>query len=108
MHTIHYKKFKGEIENYVAQGRNIFESRIDRVFQMLTIKTQLNRSKIRKKDGYHPAHLLFILTLLPMLKLQPSIVSARSSGITGAVPEKMPFIDSNGPTLAGVHFCTKS
>jgi hypothetical protein len=70
MHTTHYKKFKGEIENYVTKGRNIFESRIDRVFQMLTIKTQLNRSKIRKKDGYHPAHLLFILTLLPMLKLK--------------------------------------
>ena len=70
MHTTHYRKFKGEIENYVAKGRNIFESRIDRIFHMLNIKTQLNRSKIRKKDGYHPAHLLFILTLLPMLKLK--------------------------------------
>lgn len=70
MHTTNYKKFKGEIENYVTKGKNIFESRIDRIFHMLKIKTQLNRSKIRKKGGYHPAHLLFILTLLPMLKIK--------------------------------------
>ena len=70
MDTANYKKFKGEIENYVTKGKNILESRIDRIFHMLNIKTQLNRSKIRKKDGYHPAHLLFILTLLPMLKIK--------------------------------------
>jgi hypothetical protein len=33
MHTTKYKKFKGEIENYVTKGSNIFESRIDRIFQ---------------------------------------------------------------------------
>jgi hypothetical protein len=70
MHTTNYKKFKGEIENYVTKGKNIFESRIDRTFRMLNVKTHLNHTKIRKKDGYHAAHLLFMLTLLPMLKIK--------------------------------------
>ena len=70
MHTTNYKKFKGEIENYVSKSGNIFESKIDRVFSMLRFKTYLNRTKIKKKDGYHTAHLLFILTLLPILKIR--------------------------------------
>ena len=70
MHTTNYKKFKGEIENYVTKGKNIFESRIDRTFRMLNVKTHLNHTKIRKKDGYHAAHLLFMLTVLPMLKIK--------------------------------------
>ena len=69
MHTTNFKKFKGEIENYLAKEKNIFESQIDRVFRMLHLKTQLNRAKIRKKDGYHAAHLLLILTLLPLLRI---------------------------------------
>jgi hypothetical protein len=31
MYTTKRKKFKGEIENYLAKEKNIFESRIDRV-----------------------------------------------------------------------------
>jgi 3-dehydroquinate dehydratase len=52
MYTTNCKKFKGEIENYLSKEKNIFESRIDRAFRMLHFKTQLNRAKIRKKDGY--------------------------------------------------------
>ena len=74
MYTTKCKKFKGEIENYLDKEKNIFESRIDRAFYMLNLKTQLNRVKIKKKDGYHAAHLLFILTLLPLLKI-PTIHS---------------------------------
>ncbi len=69
MYTTNYKKFKGEIENYVNNSNNIFESRIDHAFSMLKIRTNLSRTKIKKKDGYHAAHLLFILTLLPLLKI---------------------------------------
>ena len=69
MHTTNYKKFKGEIENYVTKEKNIFESRIDRAFRALNFKTQLNLVKIIKKDGYHAAHLLYILALLPLLKI---------------------------------------
>ena len=69
MHTTNYKKFKGEIENYVTKEKNIFESRIDRTFRALNFKTQLNLVKIIKKDGYHAAHLLYILALLPLLKI---------------------------------------
>jgi len=69
MHTTNCRKFKGEIENYLAKEKNIFDSRIDRAFRMLNFKTQLNRAKIKKKDGYHAAHLLFKLILLPLLKI---------------------------------------
>ena len=69
MHTTNCKKFKGEIEKYLAKEKNIFESRIERAFHMLHIKTKLNQSKIRKKQGHHPAHLLFIMTLLPLFKI---------------------------------------
>lgn len=51
MHTTNYKEFKGEIENYVNNGNNIFESRIDHAFVMLKIRTNLSRTKIKKKDG---------------------------------------------------------
>jgi hypothetical protein len=69
MHSTNCKKFKGEIEKYLSKEKNIFESRMDRVFRMLNIKTTLNQANIRKKDGYHASHLLFILSLLPLLKI---------------------------------------
>ena len=74
MYTIKCKKFKGEIESYLSKEKNIFESRIDQVFRMLNIKTTLNQANIRKKDGYHASHLLFILSLMPLLKI-PTIHS---------------------------------
>ena len=74
MYTTKCKKFKGEIENYLSKEKNIFESRMERVFRMLHIKTQLNRASIRKKDGYHTSQLLFILSLLPLFKM-PTIHS---------------------------------
>ncbi|MCD6569438.1 MAG: hypothetical protein J7L53_01915 [Deltaproteobacteria bacterium] len=72
MHTTNCRRFKGEIENYVSKEKNIFESKIDRAFSMLKFKTYLSRTKIAKKDGYHAAHLLFILVLLPILKIRNS------------------------------------
>ena len=69
MYTTKCKKFKGEIGTYLSKEKNIFESRMDRVFRMLNIKTKLNQANIRKKDGYHASHLLFILSLLPLLKI---------------------------------------
>ena len=69
MHNTNQIKFKGEIEKYVNKSGNIFESKIDRVFSFLKIKTCLNRTNIKKYDGYSAAHLLFVLTLLPLLKI---------------------------------------
>ena len=70
MHITNHQKFKGEIENYVRNEENIFESRFDRAFSALNIKTHLCRTKIKKEDGYPAAHLLFILTILPLLKIK--------------------------------------
>jgi len=74
MYTTKCKKFKGEIETYLSKEKNIFESRMDRVFRMLSIQTNLNQANIRKKDGYHALHLLFIVSLLTLLKI-PTIHS---------------------------------
>jgi len=69
MYTTKCKKFKGEIETYLSKEKHIFESRMDRLFRMLNIKTKLNQANIRKKDGFHASHLLFVLSLLPLLKI---------------------------------------
>jgi hypothetical protein len=68
--TTNAAKFKGEIENYLRKGQNHLDSRIDRVFTSLKIKTLLCRANIIKKDGYHASHLLLVLTILPMLKIK--------------------------------------
>ena len=62
-------KFKGEIENYLRNSQNNLESKIDQAFSALKYKTSLCKANIIKKDGYHAAHLLFILLMLPMLKI---------------------------------------
>ena len=63
-------KFKGEIENYLRNGQNKFDSKIDHAFNALKIKTWLCRTQITKKDGYPTAHLLFVLFIMPVLKLK--------------------------------------
>ena len=65
-----HQKFKGEIENYLRKGPNHIDYRMDRAFSSLKIKTWLCKASIIKKDGYHAAHLLLILTMLPMLKIK--------------------------------------
>ena len=64
------KKFKGEIENYLRKGQNNIDSKIQSVFSSLKFKTWLCRSNIFKKDGYHASHVLFILFILPLLKIK--------------------------------------
>ena len=64
------KKFKGEIENYLRNSQNQFECKIDRLFTTLKVKTWLCRTNIIKKDGYPTSHLLFVLFMLPLLKLK--------------------------------------
>ena len=62
-------KFKGEIENYLRNGHNSFDSKIDQTFSCLKVKTWLSRTNIIKKDGYHASHLLFVLFMLPIFKI---------------------------------------
>ena len=70
MVTTKCKNFKGEIENYVVNGQNNFDSKVSKVFSSLNLKTCLCRANIIKRDGYHASHLLFILIVLPMLKIK--------------------------------------
>ena len=46
------KKFKGEIENYLRNRQNQFESKIDRLLVSLRLKAWLRHNNIIKKDGY--------------------------------------------------------
>ncbi|MCP4297590.1 MAG: transposase [Proteobacteria bacterium] len=69
MNTLKRIKFKGEIAHYLDQNQNLFHSTVDDAFKKLKTKTALCRANIRKKDGYHTFHLLFVLTMLPILKL---------------------------------------
>jgi hypothetical protein len=70
MSTTNIKKFKGEIENYLNNHQNIFESKIDGVFRSLKFKTWLSRSRIIKKDGYGASHTLFILLMMPLIQIK--------------------------------------
>ena len=65
MNTVIANRFKGEIQRYIEKSKGPFESKIREAFGTLNIKTILCRSNIVKKDGYHAAHLLFILLLMP-------------------------------------------
>ncbi len=65
-----YKRFRGEIENYLRGNQGYFESRIDTVFSSLKFGTWLSRTNIRKQEGYHASHVLFILILLPLLRIK--------------------------------------
>ena len=69
MFTTKCRKFKGEIESYLRIGQHHFDVKIDRAFCSLKIKTWLCRSEILKRDGYPASHLLLILFMLPVLRL---------------------------------------
>jgi len=49
MNTGNCKKFKGEIEGYLAKEKSIFESRIDRAFSMLNLGTHLIKTYRNKQ-----------------------------------------------------------
>ena len=70
MHTTTSRVFKGEIEEYLDKEGRIFETKIDEGFTRLGLRTQMNKAKIIKKDGYHAAQILFVLVLLPLLKIR--------------------------------------
>ncbi len=69
MFTKNCKNFKGAIENYLGNQTNNFESKMDTAFSSLKVKTWLCKSNIIKKDGWHASHLLFVLIMLPLLKI---------------------------------------
>jgi hypothetical protein len=70
MTTVNQKKFKGEIERYLLKTSHNFDSKIKEVFKTLKVKTCLCQSNIIKRDGYHSAHVLFVLIMFPLLKLE--------------------------------------
>ncbi len=69
MNNTNLKKFKGEIERYLATEQKTFDTKIEQVLKNLRIGTLLAMTKIRKQAGYHALHLLFILINLPFLQI---------------------------------------
>jgi len=70
MSTTKSGEFKGEIGNYLLQNQNNFDFKIDRTFSTLKMKTSLCKTRIFKSQGYAASQLLFVLFILPMLKLK--------------------------------------
>jgi len=79
MHTRNCRNFKGEIEFYLKKGQNVYDSKIDSVFQSLKFKTSYCNSR-------------------------PSILSAENSGNNGRDVERTPITGSNRiPVTGGEH-----
>jgi hypothetical protein len=70
MNTTNLKKFKGEIEQYLATEQKTFDTKMARLFDSLRIGTLLALTKIRKQEGYHAFSLLFTLINLPFLQIR--------------------------------------
>lgn len=69
MNTTNLRTFKGEIEQYLTTEQANFDSKIARLFRSLRIGTLLALTRIRKQDGYHALHLLFVLVNLPFMRI---------------------------------------
>lgn len=89
--TTNCRKFKGEIENYLINGQNNFELKIDNAFSSLSFKTWLCRTNIRKQDGYHASHLLFMLIILPLLKIKTVNIFCRKQWLHWSTSKKDTF-----------------
>jgi hypothetical protein len=70
MITTKCRKFKGEIENYLRISNHNFDVKMDRAFSSVKVRTLLCQSNILKRDGYSAAHLLLVVTMLPVLRLK--------------------------------------
>jgi len=70
MSNKNFRQFKGEIENYLNKEQNNISLKIDDCLSDLKTKTLLCKSNIFKKDGFHAAHLLFVLLIMPLIKVK--------------------------------------
>jgi len=63
-------KFKGEIETYLKNRPNNPDIKFNQAFRCLKIRTCMCQTNIFKHDGYPAAHILFVLLILPLLKIK--------------------------------------
>ncbi|MBF0477043.1 MAG: transposase [Deltaproteobacteria bacterium] len=63
-------KFKGDVENYLSKSHNNIELIADRLLTLFNVKTIMGQCHIRKREGVHPADILFLLIIIPLLKLK--------------------------------------
>ena len=108
MRTTKCQKFKGEIENYLRNGQNNFDVKIDRALSSLKFKSWLCKSNIVKRDGYPSAHIILILFILPLLRLKTVNSFVIKNGINGLWPAKTLSIDSKHGHIVGDPCCTRS
>ena len=70
MPTTNCIKFKGEVENYLRNRPDNPDIKFNGAFRSLNFRTWLCRSNITKKDGYSAHHLLFVLLIMPLLRVK--------------------------------------
>ncbi|MBF0495583.1 MAG: hypothetical protein HQK58_03250 [Deltaproteobacteria bacterium] len=63
-------KFKGDVDNYLSKSHNNIELIADRLLTLFNVKTIMGQCHIRQREGVHPADTLFLLIIIPLLKLK--------------------------------------
>jgi hypothetical protein len=104
MHTRNYQNFKGEIEVYLKNGQNVYDSKIDSVFQSLKFKTGSAGQTLKSKKGITLRVSCSHCFCCPYCNSRPSILSAENSGNSGRDVERTPITGSNRmPVTGGEH-----
>jgi len=70
---VHNKKlarFQGQIDTALKKFRADLELRLKKLFSVLHVKTHLTCAGIRKREGFSPVNLLFVLTNLVFLHIR--------------------------------------
>ncbi|RZB30151.1 MAG: hypothetical protein SRB1_02431 [Desulfobacteraceae bacterium Eth-SRB1] len=97
MTTTNCEKFKGEIQNYLVNGQNNFDSKIDSLFSSLKFKTWLCRTNIIKKGKRSINRTNYLASVVPgsdteeagiynLRSSQPPAVSQTDSADNDRVP----------------------
>ena len=86
--------FSLSLQKQIENQNILFDSEINRAFNELNFRTLLNRSGITKKKGYATVTLLFLIVLLPFLKLHSAISGTQIILKIRSMPKRTFTIDS--------------
>jgi hypothetical protein len=70
LHNKKLARFQGQIDTALKKFRADLELRLKKLFSVLHVKTHLTGAGIRKREGFSPVNLLFVLTNLVFLHIR--------------------------------------
>jgi len=70
LHNKKFTHFQGQIETALEKFRSDLGLRLKKLFSVLHVKTHLTGANIRKREGFSPVNLLFVLTNLAFLHIR--------------------------------------